>query len=448
MALNIGDNFSYLGAKPLDNREVYATKADLLAVSLSTVYEGMVAYVKGEDKYYRLKGTTWVEFSSGSGISNWTANTAYAVDDVVINNSNLYICTTAHTSGSSFDAIEEANWNLVGGSSGTSIEDWATSTAYTIGDIVIYANSLYRCNTSHTSTTFSTDVVNWDLVFADLKDWTDSTYYYEGTTVINDGKIYKCITDHTSGATFDSSEESNWQLLGGSSGAGITLWATSTDYELGDIVIYADSLYRCNTAHTSTTFSADISNWDLVFADLKTWQANTYYYIRTVVINGNNIYKCVINHTSGMSFDATEESKWQLLGERGITTWVTSKEYEVNNIVLYAGSIYKCVSTHISTTFSSDISKWNLIYADIKPWVSGDYYTVGTCVIDSNRYIWKCKTAHTAGLSFDATEEANWEMIGGDPDALTSAQVAFLVGNFNPAGDGLMQLDNWVTKLL
>ena len=143
MALSIGDNFSYLGAKPLDGRETYATKADLTAVSLSTVYEGMVAYVKGEDKYYRLKGTTWVEFSSGGGgISTWTANTAYVVNDVVINNNKMYICTTAHTSGSSFDATEKANWQEVGSNSGAGITDWVSNKAYVVGDIVYYSESL------------------------------------------------------------------------------------------------------------------------------------------------------------------------------------------------------------------------------------------------------------------------------------------------------------------
>ena len=444
MALNIGDNFSYLGAKPLDNREVYATKAALLAVNLSTVYEGMVAYVKGEDKYYRLKGTTWVEFSSGSGggISNWTANTAYVVDDVVINSSKLYICTTAHTSGSSFDATEQANWSEVG-SGGAGISSWVTNKGYAVGDIVYYADSIYKCNTAHTSSTFSADSSNWDLMFSDLKTWTDNTYYSDDTIVISGNKIYKCTTAHTSGSTFDSTEETNWQELGSSSGAGITIWATSTDYELGDIVIYANSLYRCNTSHTSSTFSTDIGNWDLIFADLKIWRASTYYYTGTVVINDNNIYKCTISHTSGSTFNATEEANWQKLGDKRITTWTTATDYEVGDIIIYAGSLYKCITIHTSNVFSTDISYWNLVYADIKPWVSGDYYSIGTCVVDSDRYIWRCTTAHTAGLAFDPTEQANWEMIGGDPDSLTSAQIAALIANFNPAGNGLMQLDNW-----
>lgn len=397
MALNIGDNFSYLGAKPLDNREVFLTKADLTAVSLSTVYEGMVAYVKSEDKYYRLKGTTWVEFSSGSGISKWAASTVYAVDDLVINGNSMYICTTAHTSGSTFDATEKANWQEIGGSGGTSIDNWASSKSYSVGDIIIYANSLYRCSTAHTSSTFSADAGNWTLVYSDIKLWSSSVYYTVGTSVIESNVLYRCKTAHTSGSTFDSTEKANWDVIGSS-----------------------DSL-------------------------IKEWKASTTYSVNDVVIYNGDFYKCITAHTSGSSFNSTEEQNWANVGRPVIEDWVTSFSYQVDDMVIYANSLYRCVTAHTSdsTNFSTDVSNWELVCTDIKSWVSGDYYTIGTCVIDSDRLLWRCTTAHTAGLAFDPTEKANWEMVGGDPDSLTSAQVAALIANFNPAGDGLMQLDNW-----
>lgn len=39
-------------------------------------------------------------------------------------------------------------------------------------------------------------------------------------------------------------------------------WTTSTLYAINDEVVYQGSLYKCNTGHTSTTFAADIANWD------------------------------------------------------------------------------------------------------------------------------------------------------------------------------------------
>ena len=399
MALSIGDNFSYLGAKPLDGRETYATKADLTAVSLSTVYEGMVAYVKSEDKYYRLKGTTWVEFSSGGGgISTWTANTAYVVNDVVINSNKMYICTTAHTSGSSFDATEKANWQEVGsGTSGAGITDWVSNKAYVVGDIVYYSESLFKCNTAHTSgSAFNADEAKWTLMYADIKLWQSSLYYVVGATVLESNVLYRCNTSHTSGSTFNATEKANWDTIGEP-------------------------------------------------ASILEWEASTAYTVNQIVIYNGNLYNCITAHTSGSTFDPVEELNWELLGRPNITDWATSYNYQVDDMVIYANSIYRCVAQHTSdnTNFSTDITNWELVYADLKEWVSGDYYTLGTCVVDSDRYIWRCTTAHTAGLAFDPTEQANWEMIGGDPDSLTSAQIAALIANFNPAGNGLMQLDNW-----
>ena len=41
----------------------------------------------------------------------------------------------------------------------------------------------------------------------------------------------------------------------------ITDWTTGVTYSLYQLVYYSSKLYRCTTAHTSTTFPADIANW-------------------------------------------------------------------------------------------------------------------------------------------------------------------------------------------
>ena len=75
MALTLGDNFSYQGAKPLDARLVYSTVASMKAVADSTMYDGCLAYCTATDKTYQWKSTNavdettgkWREFTSGSG---------------------------------------------------------------------------------------------------------------------------------------------------------------------------------------------------------------------------------------------------------------------------------------------------------------------------------------------------------------------------------------------
>ena len=81
MALTLGDNFSYQGAKPLDARLKYATLAEMSAVADATMYDGCMAYCTETDKTYQWKSTNtvdadtgkWREFSSGStGTTDYT----------------------------------------------------------------------------------------------------------------------------------------------------------------------------------------------------------------------------------------------------------------------------------------------------------------------------------------------------------------------------------------
>lgn len=81
MALTLGDNFSYQGAKPLDARLKYATLAEMSAVADATMYDGCMAYCVATDKTYQWKSTNtvdadtgkWREFSSGSaGTTDYT----------------------------------------------------------------------------------------------------------------------------------------------------------------------------------------------------------------------------------------------------------------------------------------------------------------------------------------------------------------------------------------
>lgn len=74
MSLTLGDNFSYQGAKPLDNRLKYATLADMKAVADATMYDGCLAYCAATDKTYQWKLSNvvdidtgrWREFGAGS----------------------------------------------------------------------------------------------------------------------------------------------------------------------------------------------------------------------------------------------------------------------------------------------------------------------------------------------------------------------------------------------
>ena len=73
MALNIGDNFKYLGKKFLDNRESFNTLEEMNACN--DVPEGFITYCKEDKKRYEYKDDVWVEYivnsdTSGAGMTD------------------------------------------------------------------------------------------------------------------------------------------------------------------------------------------------------------------------------------------------------------------------------------------------------------------------------------------------------------------------------------------
>lgn len=81
MAIQVADNFSYQGAKPLDARLKYNTVADMVAVGVSTLYDGVLAYVVATKTYYTYDSNNtidatlgkWREFNPGEDLEEITA---------------------------------------------------------------------------------------------------------------------------------------------------------------------------------------------------------------------------------------------------------------------------------------------------------------------------------------------------------------------------------------
>lgn len=307
------------------------------------------------------------------------------------------------------------------GSQLTGIYNWATNTQYRIGDVVIENGSLFICKTVHTSSTsFASDIANWILFYADISPWMPNTYYVANACVINDKKLYQCKTAHTSGTTFSNTD---WNLIAGGGGSSISVWTTSKQYNADDIVIYSNSLYRCNTTHTSSTFSTDVSNWDLVYADLKNWNNNVYYSSGVTVIYNSKIYVCNTAHTSASTFSATEKANWTPLCTTSIKNWQASIYYDVDDIVIYNGSLFRCTIANTSSTFNA--SNFSLITSDLKSWSASTSYVVGSTVINDKK-LYRCKTAHTSGTTFADT---NWDLIGGSSIDDWQASTVYNVGD-------------------
>ena len=427
--------------------------------------------------------------TSGAHWEVWTKDTKYAKGDVVRTTtckSNQYFqCIVGGTSGKDEPKNQgtgaqitdnTATWIIneigsSGGNSGASV--FIGSKYYTRSQLVIYNGVLYRSIKDHIAEqTFQLDIANWQKLYSNIREWTDSTFYFSNEIVINDNKLYKCKQDHVSAGTFVS-DINTWDSL---SSNGIETFKPSTYYNDGAIIVEGNRLYRCTLAHTSTTdLISDIQNWELL-SNAQEWESNKTYIQGNIVLYDNTPYKVIKDHVSNdfsldkdnfeltysniRDFNASSYYKagsyvlynnniykalkdttgdighnWQKITNTqkpSIETWKTGTDYKKNEIVVYNEKIYKCAVDHTSgTDFSVDRLKYWESLGDnpiINDWISGNNYTVGTCVIKSNQngivdwtaskqynvndeviydgYIYICKTQNT-DTEFT---ESNWEI--------------------------------------
>lgn len=340
-------------------------------------------------------------------INEWVASVDYVVGQYVNYNGSLYKCIVANNDAN----FTIAKWQKV---SGGGIDTWASNNDYSVGDIVVYNNKIYSCNTGHTSgTAFLPDANKWTEISAcitRIPNWEITTDYVVGDLVSHDAKIFRCTSAHKSDSTWSQAEEAKWEELSPTINE-IGTWTPSTDYEVGQLVIHNNKLYRCNTAHTSdsTSFNADIAYWDVIGSSgIDDWEQNKLYSTNSVVIYNNKIYKCNTNHTSGSTFDTT---KWDEISSTDVDLWKTSTNYKVGNLVIKDNQLYRCITAHTSDSsdFSADISKWNLLDTKwlAKDWVTNTLYFADEVILYDNTP-YRCTTTHTSLGTFEL-DKFNWE---------------------------------------
>ena len=187
--------------------------------------------------------------------------------------------------GDNFDfrdvSIYTANsiWQKITNTQKPTIEAWASNTGYSVNEVVIYNNKIYKCNKEHTSTTdFGADkLIYWNSLNDNpiINDWASGTTYEVGSMIII------------------------------SNANNISEWAANTSYNANDEVIYNGYIYMCKTANTDATFTE--SNWTI--------KEPVY----------NRIYRC-IKENKDTTF---KEANWQLINGDSV-----AKESDVEDLLL------------------------------------------------------------------------------------------------------------------
>ena len=102
--------------------------------------------------------------------------------------------------------------------------------------------------------------------------WATATFYNRDAVAAFDGKTYVCIVPHTSTNFYDnyfnvepSGEVKPYWVLMLDGQSWIGEWSPTTSYTISNIVLYAGTVYKCITNHTSTS-TFDPTKWQIYVA--------------------------------------------------------------------------------------------------------------------------------------------------------------------------------------
>ena len=312
----------------------------------------------------------------------WTTGTAYTPDDLITIGGQVYICVTSHTAAALFSTdLTSSYWQLAAGGlnwKGT----WNPSTLYNINDLVQWGGTVYACNTSHTSATYTTptylglenDQSKWTSFatsFSWIGAWAVSTRYKVRDIISYGGVTYICNTSHISATTTAlglENDSAKWDTFN----AGFTytgVWAASTRYKLNDVAKFGADLYICTAYHTSAGNTPDLTKFSILvngFEFKNTWSSSTYYAVGDNVTYGGYVYTAIANNNNQ---DPTSNPlSWQpfTTGLSFQGSWSSSNSYLIGQVVALGGYTYLAAAnnsvqtlTITGTTISSDGTRPN-----------------------------------------------------------------------------------------
>lgn len=272
----------------------------------------------------------WQKMAGGTDFKgNWANATVYKQGDVVKYNANSYFCILGHTSATSTAEPPNATYWSLYTNSVFWRGNWATATAYKLNDLANYGANVYICTTAHTAGG-SFDQTKWDVFILGLEfqdTWNSSTLYVPGDIVTYGGYTYVASAQNTNSTPTTSSP--NWDLL--TTGFNVVgTWNNSTVYKTGDVVQFGGWSYVCLVQNSNQrpyvgTTGINSTYWQLVVKGLATkgsYNSSTLYAPGDIVESGSSSYAAIATVTGVSPPNATF---WQLLSQAGLGFTLTAR---------------------------------------------------------------------------------------------------------------------------
>lgn len=350
----------------------------------------------------------------------WVTNFAYAKDDVISYQGKTYAALVANQSDATNFYNDIAKWSLIlDGKTFKGI--WATSTFYSLGNVVIVGGAVYYCTVAHTSTTFASQPGYWSIYTQGIslkQAWASNVTYGVNDIVTYGGIVYSCKTAHTSSGSISASGAS-------ANGTTATITFASTQslppFAVGSVITISGftpttlvgsyTVTICTTTQvtfntiTSGLFTgtgavignsllgleADQSKWNIVDNGViytGVWTANTRYRINDIVKVNGNTYICTTYHISSTTF-AVSNFSYFIPDEQFSGTFNVSTTYQTGDVATYGGNVYISNSVNnLGNTPSTDAVNWSVLTPGAttpSEWNAVTGYTVGSVVTRGGR---------------------------------------------------------------
>jgi hypothetical protein len=263
--------------------------------------------------------------TSFNWIGEWTNSQRYKINDIVTYGGATYICNSPHISAS-------ASLNLaVTGASGDGetvtltfatqvVEPYAVGSSITVANIVpAEYNGTYTVTSSTTSAVSFTSEEEGD--------------YESGGTILGVSQLGL------------EKDQDKWDTFN----QGVTYLGTWTNaggvrYKEQDLVSYGANLWICVTPHSSTAnWLDDQTNWEIFLKGFEfesSWNVSTEYQIGDTVIYGGYSFIASTNHVGSVPTESPLDWEAYVTGFNFRGDYLVSSEYRVGDVIRYGGTTY------------------------------------------------------------------------------------------------------------
>ena len=335
-----------------------------------------------------------VYFYAETWVGAWAINTAYTHGQLVTYGGITYECITSHTSAATTTLGLEANianWTVY--YSGVNyLGIWQTNYRYKLNDLVKIDSNIFICTTPHTSTGATYTVANWAMYIPgqnfDLI-WSGATTYQLGDTVIYGGTSYVSKTANNVG-NIPSLDSTDWgQFNVGFRIKGV--WSSATAYVTGDVVNRSGMLYEATTNSTN----ADPETTPVVVQYNSSGSSGTTLVVNStsglavgmiargagftlgqfisaisndgVTLTLDRAPNSSVTNGQNITFGAINFAYWKLLipGGAWLGFWSPVKTYYVGDQVVWINNTYSCIQENINNNPSTDTNNtyWVVLIA-------------------------------------------------------------------------------------